>query len=117
MKRLVTAREQVEMLSPWREAMPTYYHFTDNSNFRPDPNHTPADLYADEGGQPYGKGLFVSPEHHVDEWAENFPSRDYRVEMHSDEDLNTTDDPDPFEVFVPGNKLHRLRVKNIRPVS
>ena len=124
--RIVTAREQVEMLAPWqrdceqRTAMPTYYHYTHNPNFTPDPEKKPWDHFEKPPEdawweQPKRKtpGLYVSPD--PNEWRRIDRldgGRPHRVELEGPEADNEGEERGHF---IPGDRLDQYTVKNITP--
>ncbi len=65
MRRIVTAREQADMLAPWRmAATPGYssvYHLTSTPNFSPDPEKRPEEgLHWSKDPDTTPKGLYVT---------------------------------------------------------
>jgi len=113
-----------------RTAMPTWYHLTDDPDFRLDPDREPANY---NNIRQFGKGVFLTQR--PDEWAYTEEDggwsgdRPYVAEIDAPEDLHDKlevwhdphsvrpDDPFPGsdEIFVPHYHLHKLRVKNVRP--
>lgn len=131
--RIVTAREQVEMLSPWREAMPTYWHITDNPNFKLDSGHTPEHIgydSDDEEADP-GPGVYLTQDREL--WRNSYPGRSghgYDAEFETDEDLKNYPEmtpgwdsfdretgQDPEQYFVPSDYFHMLKPKGVRPAG
>jgi hypothetical protein len=104
------------LMARFRRAMPTYYHYTEDPDFEPDPNEFP--LKADEG-TPGGPGIFVAPEDQ-DWWSDYGP---YRAEFHSPHDLANHPDvwtprtPDgeryPMEMFVPGHLFDQWEYRGL----
>ena len=103
-----------------RLAMPTYYHHTDDPDFHPDPERQPTSM----SQHPGGPGIFLTPEERPDMWKGLHGGDDYRVEFHADDDItehpgvwseNYGLDGAPLEIFVPGDQMHHLTVKNVHP--
>jgi len=95
-------------MARFKHAMPTYYHYTEDPDFIPDPATYP-NKYDPE--TPEGPGIFVAPaDTHGDFWSQYGP---HRAEFHSPHDLANhpdvwtprTSDGErvPVEMFVPGH--------------
>jgi glutaredoxin-like protein NrdH len=122
--------ESIRTVTAARLAMPTWYHLTDNPDFRLDPDREPANY---NGNHPFGKGVFLTQR--PDEWAYTEDDggwsgeRPYVAEIDAPENLheklNVWHDPhaarpgDQFpgseETFVPNYQFHHLTVQQVRP--
>lgn len=113
-----------------RTAMPSWYHLTDNPDFKLNPDQVPTNL----NGQGLGAGVYLTQR--PEEWAGyDYPEdqwsadRPYVAEIDAPDKLHELPgawhDPDsvrpgdPFpgseETFVPADQFHHLTVKNVRP--
>jgi hypothetical protein len=130
MRRIITAREQVELLSPWRTAMPIFHHLTDDPDFKLNPKFSPETFYEEGGSTPKPEhGLYVTSPSHLDRWREDYEwDRPYTAEIDvPDHVLNDpkvksrTDyapmDDDPVQAFIPAQHFDQLRVKSVKPTS
>ena len=116
----------------WRLGMPTYYHVTDNPNFKLDPNFHPEHLGSeDEEGseEDLGPGLYLSQQ--PDLWRHQYPGRSnrgYNAQFDTDEDLKDYPEMtpgwssfdremgvEPEQYFVPSNYQHLLKPKGVHP--
>jgi glutaredoxin-like protein NrdH len=111
---------QGDYITSSRLAMPAYYHHTDDPDFHPDPERQPTSM----SQHPGGPGIFLTPEERPDMWKGLHGGDDYRVEFHADDDItghpgvwseNYGLDGAPLEIFVPGDQMHHLTVKNVHP--
>lgn len=102
-----------------RIAMPTYYHYTYDPNFKLDPDFKPWNHYGDPStaghdGRPVNKtpGLYVTP-HADDKWQGiDLGHRRYRVEL---DGPDAEDKGDDRGSFIPGDKLNQYTVKGVTP--
>ena len=113
-----------------RLAMPTWYHLTDDPDFKLNPDQVPTNL----NGQELGAGVYLTQR--PEEWAGyDYPEgrwsadRPYIADIDAPSDLHLLpgawhdldsvrpDDPFPGseETFVPADQFHHLTVQNVRP--
>lgn len=134
-RRIWTAREQYELWSPWREAMPTYYHVTNKPDFKLNPDFTPEHIGYDPGDSDEepnaGPGVYLTQ--NPDLWRHNYPGRSerpYNAQFDTNEDLK--DYPEmtpgwdsndremginPEQYFVPSDYFHMLKPKGVHEAS
>lgn len=111
-RRVITAREQLQMLSPWRTAG-TYWHITDNPDFKPDPNFRPENN-GTLGGH-FSPGLFVSqnPEH----WMQSYGYyRPYLSEIDVPDEVGEDFQNSP-ERFITPNQYDKIKIKRTIPLD
>lgn len=122
--------QQPAMPRAGRVAMPTYYHITDNSDFKLDPKFTPENLedeYDDEGeggtGWRHGPGVYLTQDR--DQWRHSYPGRENRgydaefdaPDLRHQPGVSTPSWDglgDPEEYFVPADKYHLLTPKGVK---
>ncbi len=111
-RHILTAREQHEMLSPWRTGA-TYWHITDNPDFRPDPTFRP-ELNTTMGGQ-LNPGLFLT--RNPDHWMQGYGYwRPYVSEIDLPDDVGEGSHLSP-ERYVPAEQYDKLKVKRTIPID
>lgn len=96
-----------------KQAMPTYYHITDNPDFKPDPNHAPENN-GTMGGN-FDPGLFVSkdPSH----WMQGYGYwRPYVSELDVPDDVGDNFQNSP-ERFIKPEDYDKLQVKRTIPID
>lgn len=108
----VMTRHAQQMLSPWHSAA-TYWHITDNPDFRPDPNHRP-ELNTTMGGE-MKPGLFLTSQ--PDHWMQGYGYwRPYVSEIEAPDDIGQGSHLSP-ERYVPADQYGRLHVKRTIPID
>ena len=111
-RRVLTAREQHEMLSPWRTAG-TYWHITDHPDFKPDPSFRPENN-GTMGGH-FSPGLFVSQ--HPDHWMQSYGYwRPYMSEIDVPDEVGEDFQNSP-ERFITPDQYDKIKVKRTIPVD
>lgn len=91
----------------------TYWHLTDNPDFRPDPTHSP-ELNTTMGGD-MKPGLFLTrdPSH----WMQGYGYwRPYVSEIEAPDDVGLGSHLSP-ERYVPADQYHQLQVKRTIPID
>jgi ribosomal protein S18 acetylase RimI-like enzyme len=126
--------EHQASLSPRRTAMPTYYHVTDNPNFKLDPNFTPEHIGYDSDDEDeksdVGPGIYLTQ--NPDLWRHSYPGRSdrgYNAQFDTTEDLKNYPEmtPDwsrfdremgvePEQYFVPSDYFNMLTPKGVERV-
>lgn len=110
--RIVTAREQAEMLLPWQRESASYYHITDNPDFKPDPSFKPENNGTLGGNFP--EGLFVSQ--HPEHWMQGHGYfRPYVSEIDVPDDVGR--DFSNSERHIPADQFDKIKVKRTMPVD
>ena len=118
----VTPRARVirKLNTASRTAMPTYYHYTHDPDFKPDLSFHPWDHFeketeADNDGRHERKnpGLYVHPDperwKRID-WLDG--GRPYKVEL---DGPDADDEGDDRGHFIPGDRLNQYQVKSVTP--
>jgi GNAT superfamily N-acetyltransferase len=118
-----------------RVAMPTYYHVTDNPNFKLDPNFTPEHIGYDSGDEDeepdVGPGIYLTQ--NPDLWRHSYPGRSdrgYNAQFDTAEDLKDYPEmtpgwsrfdremgTEPEQYFVPNDYFNMLTPKGVERVS
>jgi hypothetical protein len=102
----------------FRLAMPTYYHYTEDPDFEPDPWREPNKY---DETTPDGPGMFMVPKGPDESmWSHYGP---HRAEFHSDEDLAHNEDvwqprgesgqKYQMEMFVPSHVVDGMDYKGL----
>lgn len=113
--RILTAREQVEMLEPWTRQAASYWHLTDNPDFKPDPSHAPQlnTTMGDALGTKLNPGLFVSqtPDH----WAQSYGYwKPYVSEIDVPDGVG---EHHRSESYIPATDYDKIKVKRTIPLD